>query len=162
MTLPSLKSSIIHRNIRPGVDNHNNYCRACERDYESRDRYRQHLRQVHAMTLKPLARGRSESSIIVNVLAKPDPNDPNFYCRGCKKHYLSKASYHTHLRVIHNMKIQKGRSSESTITQQQAAPTATNPYCCADCKMSYSCKSTFDIHLQRVHQMKNLPSSSTH
>ncbi|KAL9536741.1 hypothetical protein MBANPS3_012401 [Mucor bainieri] len=66
--------AIKHFNTEPTVHDPNFYCRSCERSYKNTKAYRQHLRIVHFMALKPLPLWKATRNNIVT-----DPNEPNLY-----------------------------------------------------------------------------------
>jgi hypothetical protein len=39
----------------------------------------------------------------INSNVKPDPDDPNFYCKSCKKGYLNKKKFRNHVRAMHQL-----------------------------------------------------------
>ncbi|KAG2202234.1 hypothetical protein INT47_002153 [Mucor saturninus] len=84
--------------VKPDQDDPNFYCCLCEKNYESRPKYRTHLSKSHKMVLRPLNPSRQKNNTI------PNRDDPNFYCIACEKYYASRALYRKHVGRVHKIR----------------------------------------------------------
>ncbi|KAG1132585.1 hypothetical protein G6F42_002203 [Rhizopus arrhizus] len=171
--MPNLKLVLQHRKLihnvkrtgpskikdidtEPDIHDPNFHCKSCNIDYNSRRKYRHHLKYVHFMALKTISPHQIPQSSIV-----PDPDDPNLYCRACDSKYSCKSNYKQHCRYAHGMTSVKiattGANSDVDwrLNQQKSkdiTPDINDPnfYCCA-CEIKLATKETFRIHLMGVH-----------
>ncbi|KAL7329107.1 hypothetical protein PS15p_212306 [Mucor circinelloides] len=156
--MPNLKSVLQHRksthNVRasrnrrikdidtePDVHDPNFYCRSCEANYKGRNKYRNHLRNVHYMVLKTIPKRTIPQNIIL-----PDPDDPNQYCRACDYTYAQKSSYKQHCRYMHGMTSVKFGTAKSK-------PDGIADTYCKICDLRLASKQSYKTHLFSVHKI---------
>jgi hypothetical protein len=129
-------------NISPIVDDPNNNCRSCRHQFASRQKYRNHLINVHKTKLEPIQKNKPKLTAQLNIT--PDAQDPNYNCRSCKHQFSSKQSYRNHVKNVHKMKL-----------EPLSRFVAGDPnYNCQSCNHQYSSKHTYKHHLVTVHNMK--------
>lgn len=86
----------------------------------------------------------------INTIELPNPYDPHFYCRNCKKKYKDIASYKRHCINHHGMQLTR----VVTIPDHTIIPDPDDPlHHCKACNRTYEVRSTFREHLRRVHKM---------
>ncbi|KAL9547773.1 hypothetical protein PS6_006961 [Mucor atramentarius] len=156
--MPNLKSVLQHRvsahnvnhsttriikdvSTEPDIHDPNYYCKSCEKRYDCKKVYRNHLRAAHFMVLKTLLKRAIPQTIIV-----PDPDDPNLYCRTCDYTYARKASYKEHCRYRHGMK------SVKFDTALSKSDGITDTYC-KRCDMRSVNKTAYKKHLFAIHKI---------
>ncbi|EPB83608.1 hypothetical protein HMPREF1544_09651 [Mucor circinelloides 1006PhL] len=188
--MPNLKLVLQHRRLihkvkrkgpskikdidtEPDIHDPNFHCKSCNINYNSRRKYRHHLKYVHFMALKTILPHQIPQSSIV-----PDPDDPNLYCRACDSKYSCKSNYKQHCRYAHGMTSVKiattGANSDGNVDPGKLPdPNDPQNYCkvyhhsisnrnamidinhpefyCAQCERSYSSKESFRMHLRNVH-----------
>lgn len=121
--------------------------------------FKKHFRLIHFMitkttrsppTITPLQAIKAEKESVV-----PDRNDPNNYCRACKRSYMNQHRYYAHLAKFHGMpKFSK---------KQDVLPDIFDPnFYCRSCERGLSTKSRFQKHCLRWHNIivpneKDLP-----
>jgi hypothetical protein len=88
------------KSILPDIDDPNQYCRACNHRFSSKNYYKVHLIAVHNMKPK-----RTRMLPRTNTGILPDVNDPDYYCRPCNYQYKMKNVYKRHLTIVHDMKL---------------------------------------------------------
>ncbi|KAF1805885.1 hypothetical protein FB192DRAFT_1365008, partial [Mucor lusitanicus] len=126
--------------LKPDVNDPNNYCRACQKTSSSRSNYRAHLRMVHQMII-PLLSGHA------NHKQLPDPYNPDYYCSVCKKKYERMSSYRQHCKQAHLMTLE-----HYSIVNPNAEINVNDPnFYCSQCERSFSGEIDFKRHLARVH-----------
>lgn len=85
------------------VDNgnlNNKNCTICDREYSNRSNYVTHMNTWHKDgNRQPVVKRGERSKIDHNVM--PIWDDPNKYCRSCKRGYSDKTNYRIHVRSIH-------------------------------------------------------------
>lgn len=107
----------------PDIDDPNNSCRACEKNYNFRSKYRAHLHYVYHIALLLLIGN-------VNRKIAPDPNDSHHYCNVCKKSWMTQGGYRTHCKNVHFMIL-----SHCIILNSNATINANHPeFCCTQCE----------------------------
>ncbi|EPB90611.1 hypothetical protein HMPREF1544_02521 [Mucor circinelloides 1006PhL] len=145
--------------LEPDIEDPNFYCKVCETTYPSITLFKKHLRMIHFIinktarappTITPLGAIRTEKAFVV-----PDRDDPNNYCRACKKHYINQSRYHAHLAKFHDM--------PKFSRKEDVLPDIFDPnFYCRSCERSLSTKFAFRHHCLRLHNMtipneKDLP-----
>ncbi|KAG2207179.1 hypothetical protein INT47_012232 [Mucor saturninus] len=156
--------------ILPDEDDPNGYCRQCNKTLESLRSYRNHLRKIHGMVLKP--RGRALLAINANVRpdendpnnycialvvtedspVKPDQDDPNFYCCLCEKNYESRPKYRTHLSKSHKMVLRPLNSSQQ---KNNTIPNKDDPnFYCIACEKYYASRASYRKHVAKAHKIR--------
>lgn len=95
--IKSKSRCIKHFDLEPNIYDSENYCTPCERSFPTIKKYRRHLRDAHYMALKSI-RSKPHSGMI------SDLDVLNFYCCSCGYTYISKDSYHHHLKLTHSIK----------------------------------------------------------
>lgn len=91
-------------------------CTICERDYSDRYIYRKHVYRYHKDGKKEpaaLPRG-TKANIDTSVI--PIWNDPNYYCRSCRRIYSIKQKYHTHITNVHTEILQEAIQLSTSIS----------------------------------------------
>lgn len=85
----------------------------------------------------------------------PEVNDPNHYCRACKKTCLSRAYYKSHLFKKHTIVIRTkyGLTKHPELTPDIDDP---NGYC-KSCERVYCGKIYYWQHMQTIHKKKLPP-----
>ncbi|KAL0141131.1 C2H2-type zinc finger transcription factor [Mucor lusitanicus] len=137
-----LKSTTRQSQLKPDVDDPNNYCRACQKMYPSKDRYRAHLRMVHQMILTSLKRKSNHKQL-------PDPYNRDYYCSVCKKNYVEAKLYRRHCKQAHFMIL-----GHSSIVNPNAEINVNDPdLYCSQCERAFSREILFKRHLGRVHSI---------
>ncbi|KAL9556506.1 hypothetical protein MBANPS3_001829 [Mucor bainieri] len=139
------KPKVKNIDMEPDVHNPNFYCKSCERSYDDTYAYRQHLRRVHYMVLKPLPIWKAPLNDIV-----PDPNDPSLHCRACNHTYTRKDYYQKHCRNAHGM------TSVKTANQSSTSSSLMDTYCQA-CDRRLSSIHTYRNHLRTTHKVHSRP-----
>lgn len=87
-------------------DYKNKRCTICERNYASRANYERHMNTTHKDgKRKPANGGRSFINVDHNIV--PVWDDPNHYCRSCKKTYSGKSNYQQHVKRLHSGVLQE-------------------------------------------------------
>lgn len=69
----------------------NTSCTICMIKYTDKYLYRRHMKRVHQMDLN--------NKVDPNI--QPDPEDPNFYCKPCQRHYSTRKYFRHHIRLFH-------------------------------------------------------------
>ncbi|EPB83596.1 hypothetical protein HMPREF1544_09639 [Mucor circinelloides 1006PhL] len=156
--MPNLKLVLQHRKLihnvkrtgpskikdidtEPDIHDPNFHCKSCNIDYNSRRKYRHHLKYVHFMALKTISPHQIPQSSIV-----PDPDDPNLYCRACDSKYSCKSNYKQHCRYAHGMtsvKIANTGANSDGITDTY----------CELCDVRLASKSSYKSHLFSIHKV---------
>lgn len=159
----SRKVAIKHLELEPDIHDPNNYCRCCERGFESLEKYRSHLKLVHFMRLKPLriaqrhdsASKSSDSEMYRNsskkfynlqnyYLQKPDSS--KIHCRACDKSLPSEISFQHHLLSVHS--IDQKIPEESSVPEIDAVDNF-----CRVCKLQSASDAAYRRHLRLKHKM---------
>ncbi|KAL7313770.1 hypothetical protein PS15m_012357 [Mucor circinelloides] len=158
MKMPNLKSVLQHRksihsvnltkktmvkdiNTEPNIHDSNFHCKPCKVKYTDRIKYRCHLRAVHFMVLKAIAKHKIPQNDIV-----PDPDNPSLYCRSCDHTYASKNLYKQHCRYAH------GVTSVKLVNRRSTLFFITDSYC-KQCDMRLSNMGSYRNHLLVVHKL---------
>ncbi|KAI8642923.1 hypothetical protein BD408DRAFT_415852 [Parasitella parasitica] len=136
---------IKHHGLEPSVNDPNFYCRSCEESHENRRKYRQHLRAIHHMVLKPLIEKTKKQ---INTEEVPDPEDPNHYCRVCRITSATIQDYRAHLKDVHHIITTPFKRKILDVTPDVDDP---NFRCCA-CNISYKTKTRYHSHLRIRHE----------
>ncbi|GAN01837.1 hypothetical protein MAM1_0012c01272 [Mucor ambiguus] len=69
-------------NMEPDINDPNFHCNPCGKGFQDVRKFRQHLRRVHYMVLKPMIRPKITQNGVI-----PDLDDPNLYCKSCNQTY---------------------------------------------------------------------------
>ncbi|KAL7313785.1 hypothetical protein PS15m_012358 [Mucor circinelloides] len=156
--MPNLKSVLQHRksihNVKPSshriikdvhtepdIYDPNFYCKTCKMYYNSKLKYKAHLRTAHFMVLK----AKSKYEVPQNAIL-PDPDDPNQYCRACDYTYSGKSHYKQHCRYKHGMtSVQFGFTKSKT-------DGIVDTYC-KICGVRLSSKQNYKQHLLVIHNV---------
>ncbi|GAN03311.1 hypothetical protein MAM1_0038d02764 [Mucor ambiguus] len=148
-----------HLKLEPDLQDPNFYCRVCETTYPSYYLFNKHLRIVHYIITKTTRSPPTITSLqaIKKEKEHPEPeyNDPNNYCRTCKRSYGNKHRYHAHLVNFHGLP-RFGRKKD-------VLPDIFDPnYYCRSCERSLSTRAIFQQHCLRWHNItvpnkKDLP-----
>lgn len=82
---------------------------------------------------------------------QPDPKDPNFYCKVCRRKYRGKKNFRFHLQYIHFMKLE---DSHMPKVYPDMVVDVNDPYntCCIYCKTQYSDGDHYRRHMKKVHK----------
>lgn len=144
--------------VTPEVVNINkakiNYCYECQRSHRSRLEYKKHLTSVNKIGVPSNARRHLDKTI------KPDPNDPEFYCKYCKLKHNALGLYRTHLRLKYNMSFAPLKPKSN----RDIEPDPGDPnFYCKSCDTNYlNCKH-FAVHLHITHHVtiKSLKTKNT-
>lgn len=138
------------RRIVTDADDPNFFYIACNRTHLSRKQYRNHLRVVHKMELKPL-------KPTPNFNIAPNPDDPNNYCDSCNWTFKTRATYRVHLKAVHEMisPILQRTTPNPDITADIDDPINY----CKSCLTKYHDRYKYRYHLSRVYKMKLAPLS---
>ncbi|KAL9556511.1 hypothetical protein MBANPS3_001834 [Mucor bainieri] len=140
------KSKVKNIDMEPDVHDPNFYCNSCEESYKNTHAYRNHLRSVHYMILKPIPDWKAPRSDIV-----PDLDDPKLYCKACDRTYTQKQSYRRHCWYAHGMKSIKCEYQSST-----SSNTTDSTYC-QICDKRLASLSSYRQHLLVVHKVDSRP-----
>lgn len=85
----------------------------------------------------------------------PDIDDPNWYCRSCKKKYQGLGYYRAHLRRAHGIELEPVRTVRTTYLDPETAiidindPANTS---CIYCMRKYINKCVYNRHMKTVHK----------
>ncbi|KAL0138376.1 C2H2-type zinc finger transcription factor [Mucor lusitanicus] len=113
---------------KPDIDDSNNYCRACQKNFLSIYNYRSHLRKVHQMML-PFLR------VKVDHKQLPDPYNRDYYCSHCRQVHFMTLDHHS-------------------IVNPKAKINVNGPdLYCSQCERSFTTNLCFKRHLGRVHSI---------
>lgn len=99
----------------------------------------------------------NRANIIPISSIQPDPNDPNFFCRACKRHYINKYGYFMHIRLIRPDTKLDNIKREAIITPIMAEIDAGNhdnkP--CTICDYEFSTRGSYKMHMNTIHRDGN-------
>jgi hypothetical protein len=90
-------------------------------------------------------KGRS----IVNLSVIPDLDDPNNYCKSCKKSSSTKTNYRTYLKNLHNLTTKKRPAKNPNIIPDKSYPNTHR----ASCNFNCSSRQVYTRHLKNIHNM---------
>jgi hypothetical protein len=100
------------------------------------------LTNVHKMNvIKPLQR--------VDLSILPDTDDPNFYCKVCKKTYNDKTAYRSHIRRVHEIKFytQRKLPKYDPLMAEVDINDSKNKYCVI-CKLTFKEQGRYTAHMK--------------
>lgn len=122
-------------NLQPNQDTEFG-CALCEKPFSHELLQHNHLQRFHK--IDPL---KNPNKLL------PDINNPDVYCRSCKKKYSTKSKYYIHLRMVHNMENPDGRRyiKYPHIASSRYDP---NNYCSA-----YEDQHSFYYHFRQIHKI---------
>ncbi|CAO3611536.1 unnamed protein product [Mucor fragilis] len=93
------------------------YCCGCNEIIPASSPFRQHIQDNH-----------SRKTGIRNFHLKPNIDDPDNYCKACKRHFKTRVGYFLHLRRIHNFDVKK--MIDCVNQRQFESSTKTHYFCC--------------------------------
>ncbi|KAL9542582.1 hypothetical protein MBANPS3_008547 [Mucor bainieri] len=137
--------AIKHMETEPDIHDPNFYCKSCERKCRDAKAYRQHLRNVHYMVLKPIPTRKVPHSDVV-----PDPDDPDLYCRACDHTYKRKQKYRKHCQFAHGVKHVEIANGSSTSNN-------TSDSYCQICDKRLASMTYYRKHMFVVHKVDIRP-----
>ncbi|KAI7907835.1 uncharacterized protein BX663DRAFT_492149 [Cokeromyces recurvatus] len=159
--LPTQKINcpIRYPDLEPDPSDPDFYCRSCDHSYSSAYSFRTHLRRFHDIIIENPSPPQNSNRPIRYPDIKPDPNDPNFYCRSCDHVYSSFRSFKHHLAKFHNIIVEPPPSRLSMqsincpIRYPELEPDPKDPnFYCRSCDHTYSSFRSFRTHLAQFHK----------
>lgn len=87
----------------------NTRCKICDRDHNTRSTYLDHMLRTHKNGKRDPVPPRRAYKAYVDISAIPTWDDPNNYCRSCKRKYSDKRHYHKHIKRIHTAVVQEAK-----------------------------------------------------
>lgn len=73
----------------------------------------------------------------VDLTKSPDIDDPNHYCRVCKKTYGSRKDYRRHVKHVHKMELQPDRQLPRYAPDMAVDENDPENKSCATCKLKF-------------------------
>lgn len=146
--ISTVTSRFIYPDLKPDVDNPNNYCATCDKTYTRKDVYWRHLAIFHIESMPELYQG-----------VKCDPEDMVYerfksYCKKCHRKILTKLLLEIHREKIHKIKRPKRIIPKASLAYPDLSPDVDNPSnYCAPCDRTYYAVSGYRKHLQDYHDM---------
>lgn len=113
------------------------YCCGCNETIPTSTPFRQHIHGNH-----------SRKRGIRNFHLKPDIDDPNNYCKACKRRFQTRVGYFLHLKRIHNFDVKKMIDS---IDQRQFESSTKTHYFCCGCNQYMKDQASLEEHISTAH-----------